>query len=58
MKLWFTADTHFSQQRTLELSKRPFDSVAQMDKQIIDNWNSVVSAEDTVYHLGDVGELL
>lgn len=57
MKLWFTADTHFGQTRTLELSKRPFNSVAQMDKQIIDNWNSVVSQEDTVYHLGDAGKL-
>ena len=57
MKLWFTADTHWGSTRTLELSKRPFDSVEQMDKQIINNWNSVVTMEDTVYHLGDVGEL-
>ncbi|KKN62411.1 hypothetical protein LCGC14_0512080 [marine sediment metagenome] len=57
MKLWFTADTHWGQARTLELSKRPFDSVEQMDKQLIDNWNAVVTNEDTVYHLGDVGDL-
>lgn len=57
MKLWFTSDTHFGHERTLELSKRPFGSVAEMDKQIINNWNSVISTEDIVYHLGDVGEL-
>lgn len=56
MKLWFTADSHYGQARTLELSKRPFDSVDQMDKQIIDNWNSVVSKDDIVYHLGDIGD--
>lgn len=26
----------------------------EMDKCIIDNWNSVVTEKDTVYHLGDV----
>ena len=54
-KIWFTADTHFGSQRTLELSKRPFETVTEMDSAIIHNWNSVVSGKDTVYHLGDTG---
>lgn len=53
--IFFTSDTHFSQKRTLELSKRPFKSVEEMDQTIIDNWNSVVKPNDTVYHLGDFG---
>jgi calcineurin-like phosphoesterase family protein len=55
-KIWFTADTHFGHKRTLELSKRPFTSVEEMDWSIIRNWNSVVTDRDTVYHLGDVGD--
>lgn len=52
---FFTADTHFGQQRTLELSKRPFQSVADMDAAMLQNWNTRVSPEDTIYHLGDFG---
>lgn len=53
--IWFTADTHFSHERTLELSKRPFKTVEEMDNTIIKNWNAVVGKDDTVYHLGDFG---
>lgn len=56
MKYWFTADTHFSHQRTLELSKRPFVSVSAMNNEMVTQWNSVVNKEDTVFHLGDFGD--
>lgn len=55
-KVFFTSDTHFGQQRTLELSKRPFKDVEEMDRIIISNWNKRVRYMDTVYHLGDFGE--
>ena len=29
--IYFTSDTHFGLQRTLELSKRPFANVGEMD---------------------------
>ena len=54
-KKWFLSDTHFSQERTLELSKRPFSSVEQMDLEIISNWNKTVRKNDQVYFLGDFG---
>ena len=54
-KIWFTSDTHFGEQRTLELSKRPFATVREMDIAIMSNWNNVVAKNDTVYHLGDFG---
>jgi calcineurin-like phosphoesterase family protein len=54
-QIFFTADTHFGQQRTLELSKRPFESVDAMDAALIQNWNALITPEDTVYHLGDFG---
>ena len=56
MTAFFTSDTHFSGKRTLELSKRPFKDINEMDSAIIENWNSKVTNDDTVYHLGDFGE--
>jgi calcineurin-like phosphoesterase family protein len=53
--VWFTSDTHFSQERTLTLSKRPFRDVKHMDREMIRNWNFKVREEDVVYHLGDFG---
>lgn len=55
-KKWFISDTHFSQQRTLDLSKRPFRNVKEMDLEIISNWNKNVNVNDSVYLLGDIGE--
>ena len=52
---WFLADTHFGQQRTLELSKRPFINTYEMDLTMISNWNKNVRMQDTVYFLGDFG---
>lgn len=54
-KIFFTSDTHFFHQNILkyEPESRPFGSVEEMNEKIIENWNSVVGPEDTVYHLGD-----
>lgn len=55
-KMFFTADTHFGSQRTLDLSRRPFGSVEEMDAFMIKKWNSVVQPGDVVFHLGDFGD--
>lgn len=52
--IWFTSDTHFSHNNIIRYCDRPFRDVDHMNQVIIDNWNSVVSPEDTVFHLGDV----
>lgn len=52
-RTWFTSDTHFGHARILELCDRPFDSVESMNEEIVHNWNSFVSPEDTVWHMGD-----
>lgn len=54
---FFTSDTHFSQQRTLELSRRPFKTTHEMDLEMISNWNKRVTLNDTVYHAGDMGDV-
>ena len=55
MAVFFTADTHFSFQRALEHSKRPFYDIDVMDNILIDNWNSTIGRNDIVFHLGDFG---
>lgn len=53
MEIWFTSDTHFGHRNIIELSKRPFGSMEEHDEKLIENWNSRVARQDTVYHLGD-----
>lgn len=52
---FFTSDTHFFAERTFTLSKRPFVNLKFSDLNIISRWNSVVTSNDIVYHLGDFG---
>ena len=55
-KIFFTSDTHFNQQRTLDLSKRPFKDLDEMNNTIITNWNNIIGTNDIVIHCGDFGE--
>lgn len=54
MTLFFTADTHWGDHRTINIARRPFATVAAMDLALIERWNAVVSPGDEVWHLGDV----
>ena len=54
MALFFTADTHFGDHRTINIHRRPFATVAQMDEALVTGWNEVVGPGDEVWHLGDV----
>lgn len=54
MTLFFTADTHFGDHRTINIWRRPFASVAEMDALLVERWNATVAPEDEVWHLGDV----
>jgi calcineurin-like phosphoesterase family protein len=53
MTVFFTADTHFGDHRVLNISKRPFSSVGEMDGTITEEWNTMVGVDDEVWHLGD-----
>lgn len=52
--IFFTADTHFGDHRTINIARRPFASVAEMDEALVERWNAAVAPGDVVWHLGDV----
>ena len=54
-QLFFTSDTHFSSDRHIKMSQRPFLNVVDMDMTFISNWNKRVTSNDIVMHLGDFG---
>lgn len=52
-----TSDTHVGHKNIAKYSGRPFDnseSTDAMDDHLINQWNKVVSENETVLHLGDV----
>jgi calcineurin-like phosphoesterase family protein len=53
MKHFVTSDTHFYHYNVISYCDRPFLTVEEMNKRLIEDWNSVVGKEDTVYFLGD-----
>jgi len=53
MGTFFTADTHFDDPYSLQYFNRPFQSVDEMNRVMVEKWNSVVTENDMVYHLGD-----
>lgn len=54
MSVFFTSDSHFGHRNILDLGRgRPFATIQEHDEALIENWNRVVTASDTVWHLGD-----
>jgi len=53
MSIFITSDHHFYHKNIIEYEKRPFNTVDEMNKAMIEKWNSVVKVNDEVYHLGD-----
>jgi len=51
---FYTSDHHFGHKAIIQLCKRPFTDIDEMNKILIENWNSKVTDNDTVYHLGDM----
>jgi calcineurin-like phosphoesterase family protein len=54
MSIFITSDHHFGDDRVMKYRYRPYTSVLEMNESMVEIWNSVVSPEDVVYHLGDV----
>jgi calcineurin-like phosphoesterase family protein len=47
--------THFGHGNIIKYCDRPYKDVDEMNQELIKNWNSVVTDNDIVIHLGDVG---
>ena len=52
-KIWFISDSHFAHRNVLEFENRPFETIEEMESEMIEAWNSVVGKNDLVYMLGD-----
>ena len=53
-RIWFTSDLHFGHNREFIYGPRGFQTVWDMDRTIVENWNRMVEPEDDVYVLGDL----
>lgn len=53
VNIWFTSDLHFGHRNIIRFCNRPWKTVEEMDKALINNWNSVVGKDDIVFDLGD-----
>lgn len=53
MTAFFTADLHFGHANILRFCERPFGSIEEHDRALIERWNAVVGPQDVVWHLGD-----
>lgn len=54
-KVWFTSDLHFWHKNICKYCNRPYNSVEEMNEQIIKKWNSFIKEDDIVFLLGDIG---
>jgi calcineurin-like phosphoesterase family protein len=50
---FFTADQHYGHNNIIRYCNRPFNTVEEMDDEIIKRHNSVVNNDDTVINVGD-----
>lgn len=52
--IYLCSDTHFCHDREFVWKERGFNSVQEMNEEIVRRWNEVVKPDDIVYHLGDI----
>ena len=52
--IWFTSDVHLGHRAAISMCERQFENVEEMNETLIQNFNSCVKKNDTVYILGDI----
>lgn len=53
-EIFFTGDLHFGHANVIAFDNRPFESVEEMDAELIRRWNNKVGKGDLTYVLGDM----
>ncbi len=55
-RVFAVSDTHFGHRKVIEFEPvhRPFATIEQHDRELVERWNATVKPKDTVWHLGDV----
>jgi len=51
---YFSADLHFGHNNIITYSGRPYANVTEMNENIVERWNALVTHEDEVIILGDL----
>ena len=51
--IYYISDLHLNHANIINMSNRPFNSIEEMNKTLINNWNKRISKNDIVYFLGD-----
>lgn len=49
----YTSDLHFGHKHVITFDNRPFETIEEMDRFLIDSWNQTVRSKDHVYIVGD-----
>ena len=52
--IWFTSDMHLGHDKDFVTKARGFETVEEMNAEIIRRWNERVYPDDEVYVLGDL----
>ena len=52
--IWFTSDLHLGHDKDFIVQARGFETVEEMNAEIIRRWNELVYPDDDVYVLGDL----
>ena len=55
-KVYVISDTHFGHHKVIQFEPehRPFATIEEHDRELVERWNATVRPRDTVWHLGDV----
>lgn len=53
-QIFFISDLHLDHANIIRYCARPFIDVNEMNRVLVNNWNSTVGPNDTVYFLGDM----
>lgn len=55
--IYFIGDLHFGDENIIKFDNRPFNTVEEMDKELIKRWNAAVTVDDDIYINGDIGNI-